>query len=60
MMVLFTTMLSFSTKGLLNDIKYRSQNLSIVISGTSTLHEKAFSNRRLHLLVSNQHFVDES
>jgi polyisoprenoid-binding protein YceI len=39
MMVLFTTMLSFSTKGLLNDIKYRSQNLSIVISGTSTLHD---------------------
>ncbi|HEY1112715.1 MAG TPA: YceI family protein [Chitinophagaceae bacterium] len=38
-MVLFTTMLSFSTKGLLNDIKYHSQNLSIVISGTSTLHD---------------------
>lgn len=39
LMVLFTTMLSFSTKGILNDIKYRSQNLSIVISGTSTLHD---------------------
>jgi hypothetical protein len=39
LMVLFTTLLSFSTKGLLNDIKYRSQNLSIVLSGTSTLHD---------------------
>lgn len=38
LMVLFTTMLSFTTKGLL-DLKYRSQSLSIVISGTSTLHD---------------------
>jgi len=39
MMILFTTLLSFTTKGFLNDIKYRSQNLSIVLSGTSTLHD---------------------
>ena len=39
LIILFTATLSFSTKGLLNDIKYRSQNLSIVISGTSTLHD---------------------
>jgi hypothetical protein len=39
LMVVFTTMLSFSTKGLLNDTKYRSQSLQIVISGTSTLHD---------------------
>lgn len=39
MMVLFTTLLSFSTKGYLNDVKYRSQALNIVISGTSTLHD---------------------
>jgi hypothetical protein len=39
MMVLFTTMLSFTTKGYLNDLKYRSQALNIVISGTSTLHD---------------------
>lgn len=39
LMVVFTTMLSFSTKGILNDTKYRSQNLQIVINGTSTLHD---------------------
>ena len=39
LMVVFTTMLSFSTKGLLNDTKYRAQTLQIVISGTSTLHD---------------------
>ncbi len=34
----FTT-LSFSLKGVLNDTKYHSQSLTLVVSGTSTLHD---------------------
>ncbi len=37
--VLLITTMSFSLKGTLGDTKFRSQNLSIVVKGTSTLHD---------------------
>lgn len=39
MMLLLTAVFSFTTKGSLGETKYHSQNLSIVLSGTSTLHD---------------------
>ncbi|MBD0277915.1 MAG: YceI family protein [Flavisolibacter sp.] len=37
--VLFFTTLSFSLKGVLSDTKFHSQSLTLIVSGTSTLHD---------------------
>ncbi len=36
---LFMAMMSFSLKGSLSDVKFHSQSLSLVVKGTSTLHD---------------------
>ncbi|MBD0366426.1 MAG: hypothetical protein ICV53_10030, partial [Flavisolibacter sp.] len=36
---LIMTMMSFTLKGSLTDVKFHSQSLSLTVSGTSTLHD---------------------